>query len=156
MDKTEWKDIWIRIGPRLYFDDLCTIAEAMKALTGRQLSELNKASSDDQLLLTKVITDNLMNPRKKKKIFLPWLTPYQDETSNSWYNENRIMDFLHSVLVLCPNIDTTSRKLPIGTRLLEEAPKRESNLASYLQSEIEQIHQVAQIMHIGRKEESIS
>ena len=63
---------------------------------------------------------------------------------------------VHSVLVLCPNIDTTSRKLPIGTRLLEEAPKRESTLASYLQSEIEQIHQVAQIMHIGRKEESIS
>lgn len=60
---------------------------------------------------------------------------------------------VHSVLVLCPNRDTTPR-MPLGTQLLEEAPKRESKLTSYLQNEIEQIHQVAQIMHIGRKEET--
>ena len=80
------------------------------------------------------------------------------EARSRIYSENGI-DFsnsytpVHSVLVLCPNKDTISRKLPIGTNLLEEAPKRESKLASYLQNEIEQIHQVAQAMHIGRKED---
>ena len=80
------------------------------------------------------------------------------EARSRIYSENGI-DFsnsytpVHSVLVLCPNKDTISRKLPIGTNLLEEAPQRESKLASYLQNEIEQIHQVAQAMHIGRKED---
>ncbi|MGN8836804.1 DUF2357 domain-containing protein [Mitsuokella jalaludinii] len=59
---------------------------------------------------------------------------------------------VHAVLVLCPNIDTTSRLRTPGTKLLEEAPKRESSLASWLAKEIDQIHQVAQIMHIARED----
>lgn len=96
MDKAEWREAWERVLPILTFEDKYKIAEArnVKLGNGQRLSKISKNSTDDYRSLLIALWQDIMNQRKNKKIFLSWLNPYQDEESDTRYNEGEIKSAL--------------------------------------------------------------
>lgn len=131
MDKTEWKEVWHRVLPRLTFGDVCKIAEDRKVRpkNGVRLDKLDPDSFEDYRAIIESLEQDLLNQKKNKKLFLSWLNPYRDDTISSHYDAVRITAFLQD-----GDDDIYEKWQVLAALLLTRLPELQAIASEYIRS----------------------